>query len=120
MHEVSQQWEELKIGTEIRVNGIRSTCTILAKGSNFLHVVGAGGNLEISASKYEVSYLESPDFLKQNDPTLCPETWRRCEQHYGISHNGSDDPCDVRKLAFMILKGDGISCDMAKDVLRIY
>jgi hypothetical protein len=48
---------------------------------------------------------------------LAAEVWTRCEQHYSIDVDGSK-PKDVRRtIAFMILKGDKQTLDMAADLL---
>ena len=118
MHEVTQKWEELSIGTEIKVSGSPIVCTIKGFSGDKIVVSQLHETLLVCYGDYICSYLESPDFVQQNDPTLDAETWRRCEQWYGISFHGSNDTDPRRKLALMALKGDGMSLDMISDTLK--
>jgi hypothetical protein len=73
----------------------------------------------VSLHMYLGSQIESPDFNRSGlDDFEAGMHWSVCEQYYGISHLGSEDPCPLRQLAFKILKGDKVALDAARDILK--
>ena len=52
--------------------------------------------------------------LRQHYIKVFARVWKVCEAFYGLQKED-----DLAKLARMILDGDTISCDIARDILRI-
>lgn len=79
---------------------------------------GNGQESTISYTRYQYTLINSFGFCQTHDESQAERYWSECERYYGIDHHGETTPCPLRKLAFLILKGDPMALDTARDILK--
>lgn len=106
--------EDIQVGEEVRVTGFIGTRTVEAVHLPE-HLIIQDEDAQAISVDFRF-YVESEIYSPDDDGHT--DAWAECEQHYGINHLGSADPCPLRQLAFAILKGEPMALDAARDILR--
>jgi hypothetical protein len=123
MHKVRRTYADLPVGETVSIRDIDFQCRVRRKEAGKLivefdwwydHEFEPRLEIEeVSFARYEYSYLQTQDNMAVNKD----EDWSSMEQAYGINHHGSNDPAPARRLAFQILKGNPIACEIATQLL---